>query len=61
LIKRSRSKIAMNRAVVIPVLVQAVGRGRGSIDPHTLETAQTIIRDGLREPDEAIRALPFTL
>jgi hypothetical protein len=56
LMKRSESAISMNRAVSVPVLVQALGKAKGTLDHGTVQAARRIILRALQDPDEAVRA-----
>jgi hypothetical protein len=55
LMKRSESAISMNRAVAVPVLVQALEKARGTLNPQIIEAAKKIVLDALRDPDDAVR------
>jgi hypothetical protein len=55
LIKRSQSTVSMNRAVTIPVLVQALAKVKGTLDSETLQAARNIVLAGLQDQDEAVR------
>jgi hypothetical protein len=50
-----RSAISMNRAVAVPVLVQALAKGKDTLDPGTVQTARQIILTALQDPDEGVR------
>jgi hypothetical protein len=56
LIRRSESAISMNRAVSVPVLVQALGKAKGTLDQGTAQTARRIILRAFQDSDEAVRA-----
>lgn len=55
LVKRSKSAISMNRAVAVPVLVQALGREKGTLDAGTVRAARQIVLAALQDPDEGVR------
>jgi HEAT repeat protein len=56
LMKRCESAIGMNRAVSIPVLVQALAKAKGTLDPATIQAAKRIVSGALQDSDEAVRA-----
>jgi len=56
LMKRSGSVISMNRAVSVPVLVQALAKAKDTLDPGTVKSARRIVLGALQDPDEAVRA-----
>jgi len=45
----------MNRAVSVPVLIQALGKAKGLLDPGTVRAARQIVLGALQDPDEAVR------
>jgi HEAT repeats len=56
LMKRSESAISMNRAVAVPVLVQALRKVQGAPDSGTAQSARQIIVAALHDRDEAVRS-----
>jgi hypothetical protein len=56
LVKRSASVISMNRAVSVPVLVQALAKAKDTLDPRTVQSARRIVLGALQDSDEAVRA-----
>jgi hypothetical protein len=56
LLKKSQSPISMNRAVTVPVLVQALAKANGALDPQTVQAAKQIVLRSLQDADEAVRA-----
>ena len=55
LLKRSQGAISMNRAVTVPVLVQALAKANGTLNPQTFQEARQIVLRALQDPDEAVR------
>ena len=45
----------MNRAVAIPVLVQALGKAKGALDPKTDQAARQIVLGALQDQEESVR------
>jgi len=45
----------MNRSVSIPVLAQAIHKGKNTLDPGTVQSAKRMVLDGLRDNDEGVR------
>lgn len=56
LMKRSEGPITVNRAVTVPVLVQALAKGKDSLDPGTAQAVRQIVLGALNDPDEGVRA-----
>jgi HEAT repeat protein len=46
----------MNRATIIPVLVQALAKSKQSLDPATAQEASRIILRAHGDPDDAVRS-----
>jgi HEAT repeat protein len=57
LLRRSASAVSMNRAVTVPILVQALAKAKGAINPGTAQSANQVILRALSDPDEGVRAL----
>lgn len=55
LIKRSASPISMNRAVAVPILVQALAKARGTLDADTVRVAKQVVLAALNDSDEGVR------
>jgi hypothetical protein len=55
LMKRSKSPISINRPVSIPVLVQAIHKGKSTLDAGTVQSARRMVLDGLRDKNDAVR------
>jgi hypothetical protein len=55
LLKRAESVVSINRAATIPVLVQALGKAKGTLDPTTVQSARRIVLGALQDPDEGVR------
>lgn len=56
LMKRSESAISMNRAVAVPVLVQALRKVQGTLDVGTAQSARQIVVAALHDRDEGVRS-----
>ena len=56
LIRRSQSAVGMNRAVAIPVLVQALAKQKNNLDSGTVEKARQIVLKALRDSNEGVRS-----
>ena len=55
LLKRSKSGVAIDRAIAGPMLVEAFEKAQGTLDATTTEAAKQIILTDLRDPDEGVR------
>jgi hypothetical protein len=56
LLKRSKSEISMNRAVAVPILVEAVSKSDSNLDPSTVQASKQVILSALHDKDEAVRS-----
>jgi hypothetical protein len=56
ILKRSRSEVALDRAVAGPMLVEAMQKSQGTLDAGTAQSARQIILGNLRDPDDGVRA-----
>jgi HEAT repeat protein len=57
LLKRSKSEVAIDRAIAGPMLVEAVQKARGTLDATTALSARQIILRDLQDPDAGVRSL----
>ncbi|MGA3107231.1 MAG: HEAT repeat domain-containing protein [Terriglobales bacterium] len=55
LMRKSESTVSMNRAITVPILVQALAKA-DSLDPGTAQAVRQIVRDALNDRDEGVRA-----
>lgn len=56
LLQMSQDECATNRAVGIPMLVEALARAKGELDSGTVQKANRIILDDLHDRDTGVRA-----
>ena len=56
LVKRSESVVSMNRAVAVPVLVQALAKAKAALESATIQAAKDTILRALHDPDDGVRA-----
>lgn len=57
LLKRSKSDLAIDRAIAGPMLVEAVQKAQGTLDATTAQSARQIILHDLQDPDAGVRSL----
>jgi hypothetical protein len=57
LLKRSKSEVVIDRAIVGPMLVEAVQKARGTLDATTAQSARQVILRDLQDPDAGVRSL----
>lgn len=57
LLKRSKSKVAIDRAGAGQMLVEAVQKARGTLDATTALSARQVILRDLQDPDAGVRSL----
>jgi len=55
LLEMSRSDIVADRAEAIPVLVQALAKGKSSLDAESVQVAKEQIVKGLHDPNSVVR------
>ena len=55
LLQRCKSEARMNRVVACPVLVQALAKGKDSLDSGSLQTGHQTVLSALQDPDEGVR------
>jgi hypothetical protein len=55
ILKRSKSEVALDRAVVAPILVEAFQKSQGTLDAQTSQVAKQMILSNLHDPDEGVR------
>lgn len=56
ILKRSKSNLAIDRHIAIPMLVEAIQKAQGTLDAGTAQTARQIVLSDLRDPDLGVRS-----
>jgi HEAT repeat protein len=57
ILKRSKSEVALDRAVAGPMLIEAMQKARDTLDAATAQTAKQTILSNLHDPDDGVRSL----
>jgi hypothetical protein len=56
ILKRATDRQPINREIVIPMLVEALAKGKDALDSKTVQNAKQIILNDLRDSDVGVRA-----
>lgn len=55
LLKRTVGDAAINRSIAVPILAQALAKGKDALDAGTLNEARQAVLHGLQDSDEGVR------